>query len=90
MSQISWGKHALILAALFVNLWVGGDLVEIWLGRGARGVFEGTLILGYLMLIIGMRAPMPWHYWRERRKTHEPAPPAARADDRDHQPWRSL
>lgn len=88
MSQISWGKHALVLAALFVNLWVGGDIVELWLGRGARGVFEGTLILGYLTLIIGMRAPLPWR-WR-RGQAELPPRPSTNLRDRDHEPWRSL
>ncbi len=100
MSQISWGKHALILFALFVNLWVGGDLVELWLGRGARGVFEIVLILGYLTLIIGMRAPLPW--MRRGAAEGDGASPGPTGDsrpgspddaappDREHDPWRSL
>ena len=60
MSEIGWGRHLLVLAALVVNLWVGGDLIEVWLGHGARVAFELLLILGYMTLIIGMTAPLPW------------------------------
>lgn len=92
MSQISWGKHALIFFALFVNLWVGGDFVELWLGRGARGVFEATLILGYMTLILGMRMPLPWR--RPTDETQLDESPARvnqeRERDRDHEPWRGL
>lgn len=46
------GKHLLLLAALVVNLWLGGDLVEAWAGHAVRSAFEATLILGYLGLVI--------------------------------------
>ncbi|MBM3138676.1 MAG: hypothetical protein FJZ92_00310 [Chloroflexi bacterium] len=48
------GTHLLVLAALVVNLWVGGDLFEAWAGRGARHLFELALILGYLWLVLGI------------------------------------
>lgn len=59
-------KHAVILAALVVNLWVGGDFVEMWLGHAVRSGFELVLILGYMVLILGITAPLPW-----RRKKDE-------------------
>ncbi len=55
-----WGAHALIFVALVVNLWFGGDFVEALMGRPVRGLFEIGLILGYMTLVIGMRAPLPW------------------------------
>lgn len=45
------GKHLLVLAALVVNLWLGGNVIETWAGHAARSVFEATLILGYLALV---------------------------------------
>lgn len=59
--QLNLGTHALVLVALVVNLWAGGDLVQSWLGGGARQVFELVLILGYLWFVLGMTAPLPWH-----------------------------
>jgi hypothetical protein len=44
--------HVLVLAALVVNLWVGGDLIEAWAGHMARSGFEAVLILGYLVLVL--------------------------------------
>jgi hypothetical protein len=49
---VGLGRHLLVLAALVVNLWVGGDLVEAWAGHIARAVFEVVLILGYLALVL--------------------------------------
>jgi hypothetical protein len=91
MSQVGWGKHAIILVALVLNLWVGGDLIELWLGRGARGAFEITLILGYLTLIVGMRAPLPWRRAR-RAEADEARVSEARETpvDREHDPTRAL
>lgn len=48
------GRHLLALAALAVNLWIGGDLVEQWLGHYARGGFELALISGYMLLVLRM------------------------------------
>ena len=58
--RLGWGAHTAILAALAVNLWVGGDLVEARLGHGARSVFEIALIGAWLVLVVGMR------WWRGR------------------------
>ena len=71
MSDIGWGKHAVIMVAMVINLWVGGDLVEIWLGHFARAAFEVTLILGWLTLIVGMRAPLPWRYGKREDERGE-------------------
>jgi len=60
VNEISYAKHALIVAALIINLWFGGDLVQEFVGGFARTVFEITLILGWMTLILGMRAPLPW------------------------------
>ena len=48
------GRHLLVFAALVVNLWVGGDLVEAAAGGMARVGFEALLILGYLWFVIGL------------------------------------
>ena len=47
--------HLVIFAALIVNLWLAGDVVEAWLGPYVRTGFELTLILGYLWFIVGIR-----------------------------------
>lgn len=52
--------HLLVFAAVVVNLWLGGDLVEAWAGHVARAVFEVLLILGYVVLVLGWSAPLPW------------------------------
>lgn len=49
-----------MFAAIIVNLWLGGDLVEAWAGRLARTAFEVLLILGYVVLVLGWSAPLPW------------------------------
>jgi len=41
-----------VLAALFVNLWIGGDLVGAWAGHIAQSLFEAGLILGYLAIVL--------------------------------------
>jgi hypothetical protein len=51
---VEFGRHLLILGALAVNLWVGGDLVEVWAGHYARTAFELALIFGYLLLVLRM------------------------------------
>jgi hypothetical protein len=50
--------HVLVLAALVVNLWVGGDLIEAWAGHLARVGFEAVLILGYLVVVLRMGLPL--------------------------------
>jgi hypothetical protein len=47
-------RHLLVFGALVVNLWVGGDLVETYVGPMARFGFEAVLILGYLWFVIGL------------------------------------
>ncbi len=51
---MGWPRHLVIFAALIVNLWLGGDLVEALGGRYARGAFEVLLILGYLWFVVGL------------------------------------
>lgn len=65
MGQLGWGTHAAVVVALVINLWVGGDYIESWFGHGWRSAFELTLILGWLTVIVGMRAPLPWRRPRE-------------------------
>jgi hypothetical protein len=60
VNEISLTRHAIIFVALVINLWVGGDYVAAWFGHTWRTVFELTLILGWMTLILGMRAPLPW------------------------------
>jgi hypothetical protein len=78
MNEMGWGKHAAVVVAMVINLWVGGDLVEAWLGHLARSVFELVLILGWLTVVVGTRAPLPWRRssdegeQRERREHREP------------------
>ena len=59
--RLGWGAHAAILAALAINLWVGGDLIEARLGYVARSVFEIAMIGAWLVLVVGMR------WWGDRR-----------------------
>lgn len=66
MNDIGFGKHMLIFVAVVINLWVGGDYIGLWFGRLARTAFEMVLILGYMVLILGITAPLPW-----RRKKDE-------------------
>jgi hypothetical protein len=60
-------RHLLVFAALVVNLWVGGDIVEAFAGPVVRGAFELVLILGYLWFVIGLGGLL-------RRSTDEPPP----------------
>ena len=59
--RLNLGTHLVVFVALVINLWVGGDLIEAWLGGPARQIFEITLILGYLWFVLGITAPLPWH-----------------------------
>jgi len=56
--------HVLAMMALVVNLWAGGDLIDGWLGAGVRTVFELLLILGYMLVVLGMKAPLRLRFWR--------------------------
>ena len=58
--RLGWGTHMAILAALVVNLWVGGDFIEARLGHVARSVFEIAMIGAWLVLVVGMR------WWGDR------------------------
>ena len=60
-------RHLLVFAALVVNLWVGGDIVEELAGPVARGAFELLLILGYLWFVIGLGGLL-------RRRPDDPPP----------------
>lgn len=64
MNGLDVRMHVLAIVALGVNLWVGGDLIDGWLGGGARTVFELLLILGYMLVVLGMRAPLRRRFWR--------------------------
>ena len=64
---MGWPRHLVIFAALLVNLWLGGDLVEALAGRYARGAFEVVLILGYLWFVVGLGTLL-------RGRTDEPPP----------------
>ena len=62
MNDLGWAMQAAVLAALIVNLWFGGDIVEVWLGgtrlaHVVRSVLEIALIGAWLILVVGMRAP---------------------------------
>ena len=65
MERVGLGKHLLVLAALVVNLWVGGDLIEAWAGHAVRVGFEALLILGYLVLIVGLTVPI--RLWKREK-----------------------
>jgi type VI protein secretion system component VasK len=62
MNGLSWPVHLAVFVALVLNLWLGGDLIEAWLGHTARTVSELALILGYMTLVLGMRVPL--RFWR--------------------------
>ena len=47
-------RHLLVFAALVVNLWVGGDIIDAVAGVVARTAFELALITGYLVFVIGL------------------------------------
>ena len=50
--MMGWGRHLVVLAALIVNLWIGGDFIEAWAGILARVAFELVLILAYVVLVL--------------------------------------
>lgn len=52
--------HALVFVALVVNLWAGGDLIQLWLGGPARQFFEIVVIFGYLWFVLGITVSLPW------------------------------
>ena len=39
-------------------------LINEWLGVGARTAFELLLILAYMLVVLGMRAPLRLRFWR--------------------------
>ncbi len=45
-------QHFLIFVALISNLWVGGLLLEIYVGSVLKLIFESLLIFGYLAFVI--------------------------------------
>jgi hypothetical protein len=63
--RLGLAMHLLVFAAVIVNLWLGGDLVEAWAGHIARAAFEVLLILGYVVLVLGWSAPLPWRRPKE-------------------------
>ena len=67
MNGIGWAAHFGILMALLVNLWVGGDLVEARFGHVVRSGLELLLIASWLVLVVGMRVPLPWRRRDEER-----------------------
>jgi type VI protein secretion system component VasK len=73
VNDIGFGKHMVIFVALVINLWVGGDLLEAWQGHAVRTVFELAMILGYMVLILGITAPLPWR--RKKDETERPNQP---------------
>jgi hypothetical protein len=72
MNGFSLWTHLAALVALVINLWVAGDLVEAWIGHGARNAFELALILAYAVFVLGILVPL--RFWRE--------PDEERRDDR--------
>ena len=60
-------RHLVVFAALIVNLWAGGDLLEAFAGIYARGLFELLLIFGYLWFVVGIRTLL-------RPRSNEPPP----------------
>ena len=47
MNGLSITTHVAAAIALVINLWVAGDLVELWLGHSVRNGFELLLTFGY-------------------------------------------
>ena len=84
MNGIGLGTHLLIFAALIVNLWLGGDLVERATNHQLRGLFEAVVILGYVWFVLGMQVPLPGsRRWRERRRLLREMDEERRAAERD-------
>ena len=67
MNGLSITTHVAAAIALVINLWVAGDLVELWLGHSVRNGFELLLIFGYAVFVLGIRVPPFW-----RRPEEEP------------------
>ena len=74
MNDLGWGMQLAIFVALVVNLWFGGDIIEEHFGHVVRAASEITLIGTWLVLVMGMRAPLPWR----RRKPEDEEPPERR------------
>jgi len=62
VNDLDLRMHVLAIVALGVNLWIGGELIHDWVGVWARTLFESSLILAYLVIVLGMRAPL--RFWR--------------------------
>jgi type VI protein secretion system component VasK len=78
MNGLSLWTHLAAVAALVVNLWVGGDFVEAWFGHAARSAFELLLMLGYVVFVLGIRVPLA--FWR---RPQEPPNERGEEDRRD-------
>ena len=78
MNGLSLSTHVAALVALVINLWIGGDLVEAWVGHAARSGFELLLMLGYVVFVLGIRVPLA--FWR---RPQEPPDERSRQDRRD-------
>lgn len=78
MNGLSLWTHLAAAAALIVNLWIGGDFVEAWLGHAARSGFELLLMLGYVVFVLGIRVPLA--FWR---RPQEPPNERGGEDRRD-------
>jgi len=50
MERLGLGMHLLVLVALVVNLWFGGDYIEAWAGHLVAAGFEAALIFAYLVI----------------------------------------
>ena len=83
MNGLSLGTHIAAVVALVINLWAGGDLVEAWIGHTARSGFELLLMLGYMVFVLGIRAPLA--FWRRPQEPpgEPPRPDRSRDDRRD-------
>ena len=78
MNGLSLWTHLAAVAALVVNLWIGGDFVEAWVGHAARSAFELLLMLGYVVFVLGIRVPLL--FWR---RPQEPPGESPRDDRRE-------
>ena len=59
-------KHVVIFSILVFNLWVGGILIEIYVGTFYKFLFESVLILGYLAFIVRL-----WPFGRSPEEEDE-------------------
>tara|TARA_B100000700_G_C14829415_1_gene753780 strand:- start:225 stop:443 length:219 start_codon:yes stop_codon:yes gene_type:complete len=53
-------KNIASLAALIIILWLGGNLLEEFIGRIGRAIFEFFLILIYAIIVLKFRIPIPF------------------------------